>query len=505
MARGATTDDRPAVLELVGARKSFGGEPALRGVTFAVRPGEIHALVGENGAGKSTLVNILSGVIEPDAGNLRLDGVTVRFAEPLQANRRGIHLVHQEFALLPESTVVENVFLGSEIARKGGTLDWRAMRDQAVATLARLGVAIPPGRRLSTLTVAQRQMVEIARSLVGQARVVILDEPSAALSPTEAHALFAVLRQLRAEGLAIVFISHRLEEVLELSDTVTVLKDGQVVGTWPTTQLTPQELIRRMVGRPIEDLFPPSQTLGESEPLLDLRGLIDPPRVTNVSFSLRPGEIVGIAGLEGHGQDEILACLAGERRPARGELRIDGTLVGWGNVRTMVARGIGFVPEDRKTKGLLLDQSAIRNIALPSLGSLSRLGWLRMEEERRLGREAAESVGVRGDLEQPVRSLSGGNQQKVVIAKWLATRLRVLLLNQPTRGVDVGAKGEIYALLRSFAERGGAALLTSRELTEVLGLCDRVFVVRNGRLVAEFARGATEEQVMAAATGGAAA
>jgi ABC-type sugar transport system ATPase subunit len=349
-------------------------------------------------------------------------------------------------------------------------------------------------------------MVEIARSLVGDARVVILDEPTAALSPAEAASLFVVLRALRSEGRAIVYISHRINEVLELSDSLTVLKDGELIGTWPTGQLTSAEVVSRMVGRPMEDLFPAAgQARQPSQPVLDLRGLVDPPRVAGLGIVLRPGEIVGIAGLEGHGQDEVLACLAGERRPERGELRVDGEVAPWGNVRAMIARGVGFVPEDRKTKGLLLEQSSIRNITLPSIGFLCRFGWVRTEDEQRLGREAAAAVGVRGAVDLPVESLSGGNQQKVVIAKWLAMRPRVLLLNQPTRGVDVGAKGEIYALLRAFAEAGGAVLLTSRELTEVLGLCDRVIVMRNGRIVAESGRGATEEAVMAAATGGIAA
>jgi ABC-type sugar transport system ATPase subunit len=494
------------VLELVEASKSFGGVPALRGVAFTVRAGEIHALVGENGAGKSTLVNILSGVVEPDGGELRLDGLATRFAGPREAAAAGIHLVHQELALLPESTVVENVFLGGELARWGGVLRWREMRERTTEVLARLGVAIPPDARVTSLTVAQRQMVEIARSLVGDARVVILDEPTAALSPEEAGALFAVLRGLREAGRAIVYISHRIGEVLALADTVTVLKDGEVVGTWPAEGLTTAELVRRMVGRPIEDLFPPSAPPAPGAvPVLEVRGLIDPPAVAGVDLAVRAGEILGIAGLEGQGQDELLACLAGDRVPARGELLVRGAPAAWGGVRRMIGYGIGFIPEDRKTRGLLLEQSSIRNISLPSLGLMTRFGWVQRRREAALGRDVARQVGVRGSIDGPVQSLSGGNQQKVVLAKWLARQRSVLLLNQPTRGVDVGAKGEIYALLRAFAEAGGAAVLTSRELTEILGLCDRVLVVRGGRIVAGFGRGATEEQVMAAATGAVAA
>jgi rhamnose transport system ATP-binding protein len=493
------------VLELSETSKSFGGVPALRGVAFTVRAGEIHALVGENGAGKSTLVNILSGVLGPDGGELRLDGAETRFGSPREAAHAGIHLVHQELALLPESTVVENVFLGEELAGRGGVLRRREMRERTAEVLGRLGVVIAPDARVSSLTVAQRQMVEIARSLVSEARVVILDEPTAALSPEEAEALFVVLRGLRAAGCAIVYISHRIGEVLALADNVTVLKDGEVVGTWPASGLTPSELVRRMVGRPIEDLFPPdAPRTPDAVPVLEVRGLIDPPAVTGVDLVVHAGEILGLAGLEGQGQDELLACLAGDRIPVRGSLRVRGEEAAWGGVRRMIGYGIGFIPEDRKTRGLLLEQSSIRNISLPSLPGLTRHGWVQRRREDALGREAARRVGVRGAIESPVQSLSGGNQQKVVLAKWLARQRSVLLLNQPTRGVDVGAKGEIYALLREFADAGGAAVLTSRELPEILGLCDRVMVVRGGGIVATLERGATEEQVMSAATTGSA-
>jgi rhamnose transport system ATP-binding protein len=503
MTHGALHPAEPAVLELADTSKTYGGVPALRDVSFTVRAGEIHALVGENGAGKSTLVNILSGVVEADSGELRLDGAGVRFESPREAARAGIHLVHQELALLPESTVVENVFLGEELAGRGGILRWREMRERTAETLGRLGVRLPPDARVASLTVAQRQMVEIARSLVSDARVVILDEPTAALSPDEAEALFDVLRGLRAAGRAIVYISHRLAEVLQLADTVTVLKDGQVVGTWPVADLSQGELVRRMVGRPIEDLFPPTDARGDGQvPVLEVRGLIDPPAVRGIDLAVHAGEILGVAGLEGQGQDELLACLAGDRVPVRGELIIRGSPAAWGGVRRMVGYGVGFVPEDRKTRGLLLEQSSIANISLPSLPALTRFGWVQRGRESHVGREAARQVGVRGSVEAPVQSLSGGNQQKVVLAKWLARQRDVLLLNQPTRGVDVGAKGEIYALLRAFADAGGAAVVTSRELPEILGLGDRVLVVRGGRVVAAFARGASEEQVMAAATTG---
>jgi len=493
-----------AVLQLVDVTKSFGGVPALRGGSFAVAAGRVHALVGENGAGKSTLVKIMSGVVRPDAGAVLLDGERVVFGTPGAAAARGIHLVHQELALLGEATVTENVFLGAELRGRAWTLDRRRMRRETGAILARLGSRIDPRARVAGLSVAQRQLVEIARALVGRVRVLILDEPTAALSPEEAAHLFVTLRQLRDAGCAIVYISHRIGEVLDLADEVTVLKDGQHVETRAAALLTAEETVRLMVGRPVEALFPSRPDpvgAGLGAPLLAVAGLLDPPHVLGVDVTLRPGEIVGIAGLEGHGQDQLLACLAGDRRPARGRLEIEGRPVAWDGVGAMVRRGIGLVPEDRKSQGLLLEQSSRRNIALPALRSVSPRGWVHRQDEARLGNEAARAVGVRGNVALPVASLSGGNQQKVVLAKWLAVGSRVLLLNQPTRGVDIGAKAEIYALLRAFADGGGAVLITSRELTEILGLCDRVLVMRHGRFAAEMPGGGTEEAVMAAAVG----
>ena len=490
-----------AVLELVEVSKSFGGAPALRAVSFAVAAGRVHALVGENGAGKSTLVKIMSGVVRPDAGTILLDGEPVVFGAPADASARGIHLVHQELALLDEASVVENVFLGAERRGRLGTLDWAGMRRDARAILERLGARIDPRTRVAGLSVAQRQLVEIARALVDRVRVLILDEPTAALSPEEAAHLFATLRRLRDGGCAVVYISHRIGEVLDLADEVTVLKDGRHVATRRAAGLTTAETVRLMVGRPVEALFPPRPAAAPGAPLLAVAGLVDPPHLLGVDLALRSGEIVGVAGLEGQGQDQLLACLAGDRRPARGRLEVEGQPTPWPGVGGMVRRGVGLVPEDRKSQGLLLELPSRRNIALPALRSLSRLGWIDRGREERLGDEAAQAVGVRGDIALPVASLSGGNQQKVVLAKWLAVGSRVLLLNQPTRGVDVGAKAEIYALLRAFVDGGGTALVTSRELTEILGLCDRVLVIRRGQLVAELSGGAAEEAVMAAAVG----
>jgi len=497
-----TTLHRPPVIETVDVVKTFGGPPVLRQVSIQAAAGEVHALVGENGAGKSTLVNVLAGVLRPDGGSVRMDGREVRFDEPRDAGLAGIHLVHQELALLPQASVTENVFLGAELPGRAGLLDWRAMRQRTGELLRELGATARATDRVGSLSVAQRQLVEIARALADEARVIILDEPTAALSPVESEALFGIIRRLRAEGRAIIHISHRLDEVLALADTISVLKDGERVLTAPAIGLSQAALVSAMVGRPLEDLYPPAAIEPDAATALVVRGLIDPPMVRGADLDVGIGEIVGLAGLEGQGQDGILACLAGDRRPVHGSATIHGVPVAWGDVRRMVGQGMGFVPEDRKTRALLLDQSSIRNISLPWLHALSRFGFVDRVREAELGRRMADALGVRGAIERPVGMLSGGNQQKVVLAKWLARERRVLLLNQPTRGVDVGAKAEIYALLREFAAAGGAVLMTSRELPEILGLCDRVLVVRGGRVVAVLERGATEEAVMAAATGG---
>ncbi len=497
-----TTHSDTPLLATVDVSKAFGGPAVLGGVSFDVRAGEIHAIVGENGAGKSTLVNILAGVHQPDAGSLRLDGREVRFTDPRAAAAAGIHLVHQELALLPHASVTENVYLGAEVAGRAGLLDWPTMRRRTATLLARLGGTARPTDRVGTLSVAQQQLVEIARALAGDARVVILDEPTAALSPAESEALFGVIRDLRASGHAIIHISHRLAEVLALADRVSVLKDGQRVLTLPAADLSAGTLVRAMVGRPLDDLYPaPGDIPDDAAAALVVQGLIDPPMVRGADLTVGVGEIVGVAGLEGQGQDELLACLAGDRRPALGRAWIHGAPVSWGDVRHLADQGMGFVPDDRKARGLLLGESAVRNISLPSLGGLTRLGFVDRARELALGRRMASMLGVRGSIDGPVGTLSGGNQQKVVLAKWLARERRVLLLNQPTRGVDVGAKAEIYGLLREFAAAGGAVLITSRELPEILGLCDRVLVIRGGRIVAELPRGATEAAVMAAATG----
>ncbi len=492
---------RPPALELREIAKAFGRVQALDGVSLAVRAGEVHGLIGENGAGKSTLVKVISGIVEPDSGEIRLDGRPIRPATPLEAARAGIGLVHQELALVPHLSVADNLFLGQEAVGRGRLLDRRGMRRRAEAALRELGSPIDPRSTVASLSVASRQMVEIARVLLRDVRIVIFDEPTAALSPSESEQLFAVIRRLAGQGRAIVYISHRLTEIESLADTVTVLKDGRRVTTRPAAQMSTDSMVRLMVGREQGALFPPRAAAAPGPPVLGVSGLVDPPRLRGVHLEVRQGEMVGVFALEGHGQDELLACLAGDRRPVLGELSLFGRRRRWGDVRGVIAAGVGHVPEDRKAQGLLLDLDGVRNISLASLAALSRRGVVARGREHRIAREAADRAGVTGALENPVGTLSGGNQQKLVLARWLASGARVLLLNQPTRGVDVGSKAEIYALLRRWCDEGGAAIVVSREILELLGLCDRTLVMSHGRIAGTAPADATEDAVLAMAVG----
>jgi ABC-type sugar transport system ATPase subunit len=488
------TESRP-ILEITNAKKTFGLTRALDGVSFSVRAGSVHALVGENGAGKSTLVKVLSGYVQPDEGEIRVGGKP-RVLDSYTAEDLGIHMVHQELALLEDLTVAENIFIGRE-PRRRGLIDRRRMEAEARELLARLGADIDPGRRVEGLSTAAKQMVEIARGLAIDAEVLILDEPTAALSPEQAENLFAVIRDLIAQGHAVVYISHRLAEVIALADEITVLKDGKVVTTRPAEGLEVNELASLMVGRRMAEMFPPKRSVRTGKVLLEVEGLVDPPRVRGVSFAVEEGEVLGLYGLEGNGQDEILSCLAGDRRPSAGRLRLAGREVAWSAVPGMLRQGFGYVPQDRKGEGLLLEQSALANAAFPMLRALSRLGAVLGDSERRVGEDAVQQAGVKGDVTRPVATLSGGNQQKVSFARLVAAGSQVMLLNQPTRGVDVGSKREIYDLVRKLCEEEGkAAVVTSPELSELLGLCDRVLVIDRGRLVGEAPEGAEEEELL---------
>jgi ribose transport system ATP-binding protein len=490
-----------------GISKAFGSTAALSNVSVVGRAGSIHAITGENGAGKSTLMKLLAGVHQPDEGELLVNGQALSLNSPSAARRAGISTVFQELTVLPNLTVAENLLLGRE-PRRFGLLDRAAMLRESREVLARIGIALDPGRTCGSLTVGEQQLVEIAKGVSTDAQVFIFDEPTAALNRAEVDKLEALLQALKAQGKLVFYISHRLEEIFRLCDTVTVLKDGRLVSTQPTEALTHDSLVSLMVGRSLQALFPPRDGVATGSAALDVRSLRPLRGSANARFMLRHGEIVGMGGLEGQGQREIVRALAGVLHPVESDIwRTTGTGPALpfdpkqGVVR-VVEQGIGLIPEDRKLEGLYLDLPIADNVGL---GSLRGMGLLR--RTRRDGGNVAriaERMQLRArDLAQEVSALSGGNQQKVMVGRWLAAGVDTLLVEQPTRGVDVGAKAEIYALLREYVRQGGAVLAVSSDLLELIGLCDRILMVRGGRIVGDVpAASATEEGLLALALAG---
>jgi ribose transport system ATP-binding protein len=474
------------ILRMTGIVKEFPGVRALDGVDLDVRRGEVHCLLGQNGAGKSTLIRVLTGAHQPDAGTIQVDGDEVSLNSPADAMRLGIAAIYQELDLVPELTVAENVFLGHEPARFGLTRRQLAI-SRARSLLQGLGHGeIPPGRTAGLLSAAGQQVVSMARALSRDARLIVMDEPSAVLDGEEVTNLFRVIRDLTARGVAVVYISHRLEEIREIGDRVTVLKDGATVATGLDARETPTtELIRLMTGRSIEYVFPPRAEVAADAPVvLAVEGLSRPREFEGIGFSVRAGEILGLAGLVGSGRSEVLETVYGARRAAAGSVRVDGVQLKPGRVQAAVRAGVGLAPEERKSQALLLDEAVYRNITVSSMNRFARGGFLSGRAEREAAAELAEALDVRPvGVDRPVRNLSGGNQQKVVLARWLMRDCRVLLLDEPTRGVDVGARSEIYALVRRLAASGVAIVLVSSEVEEVLGLADRVVVMREGRAV----------------------
>ena len=495
------TTPAPPALELSRVVKSFGAVVALRSGTIALEQGSIHALIGENGAGKSTLVKIIAGLYRRDGGEFLLRGESVDFHTTAQSKAAGIAVIYQEPTLFPDLTVTENIFMGRQPTNRFGRIDRKAMRAEATEIFTRLGVSIDPDRITEGLSIADQQIIEIAKAISLDARVLIMDEPTAALSGVEVERLFAVARSLRDEGRALMFISHRFDEVFALCDTVTVMRDGSYIATQAIAETSVDELVRQMVGRDVAELFPklPAQ-IGEE--VLVVEGLTRTGVFHDVSFSVRAGEIVGLAGLVGAGRSEVARAVFGVDPYESGSVRVEGRRLPKGNPRVAMARGLALVPEDRRKQGLVLDSSVSRNVTLAIRTSLAKAGLLTSRTENAAAALWSSRLEVKtAALDAETGTLSGGNQQKVVLGKWLATQPKVLIVDEPTRGIDVGTKSEVHRLLSELAQQGMAILMISSELPEVLGMADRVLVMREGWLTGEFPRSeATPEAVMFAAT-----
>ncbi len=487
--------------------KAFPGVQAVRDVSFEAQAGEILALVGENGAGKSTLMNILSGAIPADKGKIYLDGQEVVIDSPRRALELGITMIHQELALIPQMSVGQNIYLGREPRRRGMKMmiDWKKLYQEAQETLDRLGLEISARAIVQDLTIAQRQMVEIAKALSYNARLIVLDEPTSALSERETETLFGLMRSLREKGVTLIFISHRLEEVFAIADRIAVMRDGQLVGVRPAQEVSREEVVQMMVGRELKEFFPKSE-VPRGKIVLSARGLKRGKNLKGVDIDLYAGEIVGVAGLVGSGRSELARALFGADRLDEGEILLEGRVIHLRNPQDAIRLGIGFVPEDRKAQGLFLGQSVRSNVVISLLDRLSQFGLIRFRQAEEIVNGMIQQLNIKTpSFRQRVRNLSGGNQQKVVIARWMSLNPKVLILDEPTRGVDVAAKAEIHALMSNLAAQGVAIMMVSSELPEILGVSDRILVMREGEIVAEFPRkDATQEVIMHAATGQAA-
>jgi ribose transport system ATP-binding protein len=493
------------VLTIHGVTKHFGAVKALTDVGFTLERGEVHALCGENGAGKSTLMNIIAGVLQPTEGEIRVDGKPVRIASPAAAQALGIGLVHQEIALCPDATVAENMFMAATNRRRSPFMNYGTLERDAQTVMNRLA-AIDVRRKVADLPISSQQLVEIAKALTLDCRVLILDEPTAALTETEAQQLFSIIRDLKANGISIIYISHRMAEIFSLCDRVTVFRDGRYVCTDRIADVTPDDVVRRMVGREITQLYPDKLAEGEAPgaTILEVDGIGDDTRFHDVSFALRKGEILGIGGLIGSGRTEIAEGICGLRPRTGGAVRLHGETQKIRSYADAVQAGIAYLSEDRKGSGVFLEMSIAQNISVLDLKALtSPLGLMNGRAESALAEDFAQRLGVRmSGVDAPVKSLSGGNQQKVAIAKQLAVKPKVILMDEPTRGIDVGAKTEIHRLLRELALSGIGIVVISSEMPELLGLCDRVLVVREGRIAGELRGGEmTEEAVIRLASG----
>lgn len=487
-----------------GISKSFPGVQALKSVDFSVARGEIHALVGENGAGKSTLMKVLTGALVKDEGQISLDGQPVEINSPGDALQLGISMIHQELSLIPYLTVGQNIFLGREPrARLSTFIDWQELYAQAQVLLDQLNVKVDSRASVQDLSIAQRQMVEVAKALSFNADLIAMDEPTSSLTDRETEVLFELMRSFIERGISIIFISHRLEEVFEIADRITVLRDGETIGTAETGELDVDRVVRMMVGRKLGDLYPKDE-FERGGVVLEAIDLQDGKELKPANVSLRSGEILGVAGLAGAGRTALAETLFGVRPAEKGQIKIEGRVIPIQHPGQATRLGIGFVPEDRKLQGLFLNMAVRENVVISALPELSRFSFINFSQVDKLAREFVEKLKIRTpSVRQLIKNLSGGNQQKVIIARWLTLNPRILILDEPTRGIDVATKAEIHALMNQLAKEGVALMVVSSDLPEILGISDRILVMRAGRIVAEFSRDeATQDNIMHAATGG---
>jgi ribose transport system ATP-binding protein len=491
-------------IEMKGICKSFSDHAVLSDAGFSLKSGEVHALMGENGAGKSTLMKILTGIYEKDSGTVLIDGEEVVYKTPKEAEHAGIILIHQELNVLFDLTVEENLFLGKEITTRGGICNKKEMQKHAETILDKLGVKIPVKKRMAELAVGQQQMIEICRALMSEAKVIIMDEPTAALTASETEILFKVIKKLQKDGVSIIYISHRMEEIFELCDRITVLRDGQYVGTKETKDTNEKDIVKMMIGREIGERYPERKSSIGKE-ILKVSGLTKKGIYENINFSVKEGEVLGVSGLMGAGRTEIMRSIFGNMQHDGGDIFIDGTKCSIDNPAAAIKYGIGFITEDRKTEGLMLEDSIKNNISLTNLASISdRYHVINKGKEKSLAANAINELKIRCFHQaQECGKLSGGNQQKVVFAKWVYTNPRILILDEPTRGVDVGAKKEIYNIINELAAKGVAIIMVSSELPEILGMSDRIMIIREGTVRGVLNKEeANQEKIMTLATGG---
>ena len=490
------------VLALEGVTKTFPGVKALSDVSLRLHPGQVTALVGENGAGKSTVVKILTGIYQPDSGEILVDGSAVQFPAAQAAGDAGVTAIHQETVLFDELSIAENIFLGHAPRGRFGLIDTRAMMRQATEILRGIGAEIDPGHKLKDLGIANKHLVAIARALSIDARVVIMDEPTAALSHKEIEELYQLVEELKSQGKAILFISHKFDEIFRIADRYTVFRDGELVGEGLMADVSEAELVKMMVGRDVSQIFPDRKS-NHGDTVLSVRGFEHPTEFADISFTLRRGEILGFYGLVGAGRSEFMQALFGITRASAGSLEIEGAPVTIRSPADAVANGMVYVPEDRGKQGAITALPIFQNVTLPSLGRTSKNGLLRLAEEFKLAREYTERLDLRAaSLDTDVGNLSGGNQQKVVIAKWLATQPKVIILDEPTKGIDIGSKAAVHEFMADLAADGLAVIMVSSEIPEVLGMSDRVIVMREGRIAAELdGEGLTPETLVRHAAG----